>query len=318
MSLEPNEIQERLDKVVLRDRKGGFPVRSIWMGRVGWPCERRLFYELTAWDKREPISVEGLYRMREGRRHEERAKSDLEDADYHWERAQQHLFIHELNLSGKVEGWVHDLKSDEKVMAEIKSVEGAFFNRLMQATDFDSSAFYQTYLPQCTCYMRAANERKILLIVRNRGSGKMKFFPYDYEPERWAKIEARCRRVNNAVEKNVPPSRIDGLGRMDVCKFCDFKTHCLPDFKPGEGMALLEDEEILTGIETYLELKDKIDVQFKKDKKRLDSLWATLKQRFEGVENAVIGNFLVTGKATTTGRWSMKIQRLDVLQNGED
>jgi hypothetical protein len=302
--LAVEQIKGRCDDVVMQRRRVGEPQYSNRASQIGHPCLRKLYYDRAEWQQRAPWPIDTLRRFREGERHEALAIADLSEAGYRWTHGQQPGFFADLSLSCKMEGYLEDTATGERILAEIKSMDP---HPWAQATTLDflrGSLFYSGYLYQLTTYMRAVNESEALFVFRNRSSGEMRFLPYEFSKDIWADIERKCKLVNNALLKSEAPERIDLSERKEVCSFCPFSHVCLPDVtNPKGGIRFLSDAPKLEGmIDRMTELKE------------LAAEHGTVKEAVRdlvrGLDGVVCGKYLLEGKEDKAGRWRGSIKPL--------
>jgi hypothetical protein len=286
----------------LRDPKTG--KESIrpnnWMSQAGTECVRRLFYERTAQSHKEPFPEEALARMREGKRHEQATIQDLMALGYEWIGGQGYVYLNDIQLSGKREGYLK--RGKHKILTEIKSMDSFSWGKYRTVDDLLNSKWYRGYPYQLNSYMVADDQERGLFVLRNKGSGRMRFLPMPRSVELWRDTKTRLTACNKAVDKGKAPERIDGNGRDQMCMDCPFRTHCGPDIlSDSPGVALLAEgyEEAERKLERLIALG-----VFVAEHKVLND-WK--KDRFRNVESVVVGKYLVTGKPSGKS-WRVDIQ----------
>jgi hypothetical protein len=96
----------------------------------------------------------------------------------------------------------------------------------------------------------------------------------------------KAERVWRACEKREPPERVDpGAG---LCFDCDYLTVCAPPMVFGEPARMLDDRRI----EALLEKREGLE----EAKREYDEVHKELRKALQGVQTAVIGNWIVEGK----------------------
>ena len=269
----------------------------------GSPCERELYYQRADWDKRAPMSMEGLKRVRAGRRYEEWAKQDLMEAGYIWSEAQKTGFDDTLMLSAHIEGYVTSVRDPDGTLhlAEIKSITTLLFNKFHSQADLMEHHFYRRYVYQIVAYMKMMNKDEAIMFLVNRDNGEIRPIHIVYDAQIWADIKEKCEIVNGQVEILVPPQKIDGRGRKETCRFCDFKTHCMPDILNPTRIELKDDPDFLEELREW----DSINGQ----RKRWETLDEIIKEKCREKDMVVVGEFLIEGKKTKRG-WRRSITKL--------
>jgi len=306
-ALDPSEIERRLDEVVLKDEawRGHDrntrtePVRSTnWASQIGYECARRLYYERAAASKKAPFSLSSLRAMREGKRHEEAAKRDLEMVGYRWDRAQERVYIARLNTSGKIEGYLIDERSSRsagmsRVLSEIKSMDKMIWPRFLSFDALLASRWYASYLHQLNAYLAGCDEPVGLFINRNRGTGQMAFLYWEFDCEMFAADERKTKIVEDAIDAKEPPACVEDTTN---CPDCPFVAHCGPDLSGGAGVkfALKSKDEEIARIARLVEL-DPLVTEYKE----LDD-WK--RRRFGTAGHAeIVGPFTVMARPAGKG-----------------
>lgn len=312
MSFAVENIGARLDDVVMKARRIGEPQYTNRASGIGHPCLRKLYYDRAEWQNRAPWPLDTLRRFREGKRHEQLAIDDLGAAGYRWTHGQTPAFFSDLSLSCTVEGYLEDIETGARILAEIKSMDPHPFAGATSIDHLRESLFYRGYLYQLTTYMRAVDETEAIFVLRNRSTGEMRFLSYEFDPTVWEDTVEKCKRVNAAVGKKEPPDRIDQAERKRVCSYCPFSHICLPDITNEKGGILfLEDAP---GLEAKIARKFEIDAQAKEHK----ALSEEIRELTRGLDGVVCGEFLIEGKETKAGQWRGEIKRLIDKRSAEN
>jgi len=86
------------------------------------------------------------------------------------------------------------------------------------------------HIEQAHVYMKALDLPLLWFLYFNKGNqnntSSMAPFLIRFNPELWAVLETRCRRVLSAVQRNELPERQEGLH----CEFCPFSHVCQPAY----------------------------------------------------------------------------------------
>lgn len=321
----PNVSQEILDAYE-KDIWKAQP-KSNWASKLGHPCLRHLVHHRLDWDKAEKINVE-LALIFEGGKTLEKAvaKPYLEKAGYEiveMDRSIQtsdNQLFRDANINGKLDFICR--KNGFEFPVEAKTMAPHLFNKVESIEDllFSKHVWHRSYPGQLMMYLLGKNYEVGMFILIN----KVNFMPrhiwvhqdYTYAEE----LIQKTQRVNQYVDKGEYPDRINY--DPSVCGKCEYANVCLGDIDRKEAELVTESqwEEIL---EEYMELKK----ERKPFNDRYDELDEMIKKRFEGVEKAIVGDFIVTGRwvdrkpfTVEGGRsWRKQVRRIEseVITQGQ-
>lgn len=283
------DIVGKLDDRIERKRKA-YPCRTNRASEIGHPCLRYLVYCRTAWDKATLPDTGLQYIFEEGNLHERAVVTDLLDAGFHVSEQQRAYDDPEHNLSGH--GDVNLLppgaepNEHRSIPAEIKSMSPFTWDTVERWEDLRDSrfVFLRRYPHQLNVYMWFQKASEAAFLLKNKATGRIKEVWMPYQPDMLAEDLEKCRVVNRHVEEGTTPDRIDD---REWCERCRFNHLCLPDMV-NEGTRFLDDDELLEKLERREVLAAA--------KKEYDALDKAVKTEIKGCEEAIIGDFSISGK----------------------
>lgn len=277
--------------------------------------------------KARPPEVQSLFEL--GTHLEALAKQRLRDIGYevfdHGDTLDEH------GIRGKMDcfisGTAKRLGSPKgeplkKVPVEIKflSSYGEKYETIWDLLNSDKR-WIRRYPGQLLFYMYARSSELGLFLSFN----KLNAWPHHiwvdfYEPGLLEIMEGliqKAGRIHKAVEGKTPPPWIDPK-ESSWCFDCDYINVCNPPMFFGEGATVFQDSVLVTLLDRYYELQPGSG-EFEKVKKEL-------KKRLDGVESAVCGPYIISGKKVEKkgftvepgSYWLWKAKKLDGLNLNEE
>lgn len=258
----------------LSNRARNFPVRSNRATLVGHPCEAKLFFERTEWQRKKTPDADLQAIFDEGNRHEAAMLQDLQtdcsELGFRLVAQQQDFMDKGLNIVGHIDCMIGTPRDDapiEKwlwIPTELKSLNPYTYGELNTAADFRDHprAWIAGYYGQLQTYLYLSNLEVGQFYLKDKSSGATKFVPVAID---WDFCQAMVKRVENVnlhlgAGNGEVPSRI--LQRK-YCEDCPFNEHCL-DAEMQKQIALPEYNaqellDALDGIEAYAESAKSVD-----------------------------------------------------------
>jgi len=298
------KIQEFIEK-----KKRITPCHVNRASEIGHPCYRYLYFLRTAWDQAQLPTYKQQLVFDEGKLQEKAVLRLLEDAGFDIVATQRPYEIKELKLVGHIDAVVFINKSFFPI--EIKSMSPFFFESLHTVKDFLNHKYaHIRKIPfQLQAYLMLAKLKEAVLLLKNRSSGELKEIVVTQDEKMQNEIRVKCQTINDLVEKQVAPEIHEEFDET-ICSMCRFAHICLPDVKRKDELKLIEDEELIALLEKREQLKPFHDEYLEVDK--------ILSKRLEGIEKAIIGDFIITGKwvkrreykVPETTYWKKRILRI--------
>jgi hypothetical protein len=257
-----------------------------------------LVYERTVPEKKAGYGVETQTVFDEGHLHERAVIQELLEVGVEIFDTQRLFELKDFNIRGRVDFKIAENGDRNNLIpVEIKSITPFIFDKLNTVQDFFKYWWTVAIPGQLTLYMLGENCNKGLWILKNRGNGQLKEIEYRLDWDYADALTKKAERINRAIRAITRPkfdsSLLDAflpekLNQPDHCDHCDFKAHCCPDLKYGNGIDISEDTEL----EEMLELRESLRANYSEYNK-IDKI---VKTKIKGQENALIGRFHISGK----------------------
>ena len=257
------------------------PCHANRASSLGDPCERRLVYDQTEWNKKLLHEVDTQLIFEEGNNQEQVVIRDLMLAGIQVREQQRAFSFKDLNITGHQDVEVRTPEDDRWYPAEIKSMSPHIYDKIRKLQDFFELTSYpwlQKYPAQLQLYMLASEGEadRGLFILKNKSTGALKEIWADIDIVFLDELFKKAGRINKYVAENTLPDRTEDLSH---CKRCHYRHICLPDEHMGRGMEvndILELEMILERLDELTDPKTEYDALWKKlnvliKKKQYDS-----------------------------------------------
>jgi len=221
----------------------------------------------------------------------------------------------EKHISGKIDFFI---SRDElrKIPVEIKWLS-AGIEKSWKEMLYSDKRWIRRYPAQIMIYMYLRASRYGLFLAFNKLNSKPSHIWIDFEDnEVISYIEGllqKAERVWKAIEEKKPPDRISP--EAGICLDCDFLTICEPPIYFGEGVKELENRDLIRILNRMELLKNNYDEYRNLDEQK--------KEILKGIENAVLGPYLIHGKkirrkeytvtVKATEYWKHKIVKINSL-----
>jgi len=298
------KIQEYIEK-----KKRITPCHVNRASEIGHPCYRYLYFLRTAWDQAQLPTYKQQLVFEEGKLHEKATLQLLQEIGYDIIEQQRPFEIKKLKLTGHIDAKIRI--KNKLFPLEIKSMSSYFFESIHTMKDFLTCKYaHIKKIPyQLQAYLMLTKRKEAILLIKNRLTGDIKEIVVTEDEKMQNEIRIKCQTINDLVEKQVAPEIHEEFDET-ICSMCRFAHICLPDVKRKDELKLIEDEELIALLEKREQLKPFHDEYLEVDK--------ILSKRLEGIEKAIIGDFIVTGKwvkrreykVPETTYWKKRILRI--------
>ena len=211
-----------------------------WASELGHPCDRFLYYARVNWKERKPKSSELMARLREGREQEDKAIRVLEEAGYRMKLEQLPLQWEKFKIRGRIDGVIFN--NGSQFPTEIKSINPWYWDQVKTLEDIKRhSKFWIKKIPgQLNLYLLMKEEPAGMLVLCTFGKIP-RIIPMELDYELGESYLLQAERVNQAVEKGIPPEKIPYS--TDVCSLCDFEHVCKPvDLSKTDSVDIVPDD----------------------------------------------------------------------------
>lgn len=265
----------------LQKKRSIRPCYANSASKAGFPCARCLVYYRLNWKEQTLPDVGLMYIFEEGNTHEKAVVRLLAKVDIDVIESQRTLDWPDLQASGHIDGQIED--DGELVPIEIKSSNQFTWEKLNSQDDLKKSdkIWVMQWYGQLQLYLWMMNKTKMILLLKNKQSGKLKQTDIIIDIDYSDKLVKKLELVNTHVAAKTYPERTND---RTVCQFCNFRHICLPD-EESDSIEITDNPELLELLEERQQLQQAAKDYAAVDKK-LKAIW---KSTAEGV-------YLVGGK----------------------
>jgi len=286
------DIKAGISAVLQREKKV-FQQHVNRISALDDPCLRRLYYSRHDWDKATETgdSLQGIFET--GSILEpviERIISQIGEASTpQWRIVGSQLstndnLLKEYQISGTIDGFVQVKIDRQWVTIGVIDIKTSSPNIFPQINDYASLARYpwtRKYRGQLQLYALAHNlEQCFILFVNKTNLYDMKFVNFPLDMAYCDKLLEKAKKVNDAIETEIPPV---GINDPDECRRCKFFSFCCPDISTGGNLEIIDNGELEAILERIADLEPSAK-EYKQLEKTRDAL-------------------LVKGKDWACGRW---------------
>lgn len=298
---------EEAQKKYLEERIHRGRWRSLRASGIDDPCNRRLFYYLTAGELADEIDVGLAAIFEEGKDQEPGVRRWLSELGFEIKKSGLTEYWPEHNISGQTDGVLE--WNGRKYIAEIKTVSDYAWDSIRSVEDM-REGWYRKWLGQMQIYLLLFGYEWGLFFLKRKSAKEIRAIevPLDYEYAE--SLLKKAEAVNRAIKTGEPPPFIQNPVECRKCPF--FAKVCNPPMDFGEGIVNIEDLELAGQLEKREGL-----TSAKTEFERLDK---EIKIRFREIPNAICGEFHITGKkrivkyeaqpARESKQWIVKVEKL--------
>jgi CRISPR/Cas system-associated exonuclease Cas4 (RecB family) len=283
------------------------PVHSNRASQLGHECVRYHVFERTRWGEKSlhDVYLQMIFDM--GQEVENIVLKELREAGFQVNESQRAFSWPEYKITGSIDGML--ILDGEAIPLEIKSSSPYAFTSINTVDDIKHHKYpyMRRYLSQVTLYCLLSNKEKAVILFKNKVSGALKeiWVPLDYSLGET--LLKRAEEINKHVDDHTIPEPIE-YDEM-LCGDCAYQHICLPE-RTGREFQIMERPELVEWLTRMDELKPLVS--------EYNEIDGQVKKVLEGVEKAIIGDYVITGKwierkpyEVKGGKyWSRKIQRV--------
>jgi len=289
-----------------------YPRNVNWASDAGHPCIRYLVFSRIAWDKKAPYDVGLQFIFDRGRAAESVIDAELKLAGFKVVESERPYEDKGLQLRGKI---------DRKI--EVDGARIPLEYKTVSPREIDSIAIVGDMIENHRVYIRQWPAQLLLYMLLSGSPQGVFYFKNSltwYPKDIWVNIEDhfdyvyslidKLKVVNEWVEKGEPPDTWPD--NFSICDRCAFALLCGSEKHFGAEAEIYDRPDIEEKLEEREKLKAYSD--------QYDDLDKEIKGYFKGVEKAICGTFLITGKevvremkpqpARTDRFWKLTIARL--------
>lgn len=292
------------------------PCHTNRASEAGHPCDRYLVLRRTRWEEAALHDVRLQMLFDEGALQEQAVLRDLAEAGWTVIEQQRDYEWKQFQLTGHIDGKVVLNGTGEAVPIEIKSMSPWIWERITSVQDLHDAAqpWLRKYPAQMQLYLLLSNSPKGYLILKNKATGELKEIEVGLDYDEAEGLLQRLERVNAHVKAGTEPPPI--AYDEHLCGACPFyQRACQPEVI-RTALDWRDDAKLAEKLARREAL-----APAKQEYERLDK---EIKAQLRGVERAVCGEWLITGKEVARKAytveagtfWVTTIQRIDHTNNG--
>lgn len=258
------------------------------------PCVRFGVFSRTHWDKKALPEPESRLIMDDGKALEEETIRLLRDMGFKVEETQRPYRWEKYNIGGKIDGKLV-INGQKGIPIEIYTMDQFAFKSVNTWEDVKNakSIWLKKKGYQLQVYLLMGNHDWGILVLRTyRRIPKFIFVPLDLDIAE--QMVGRAEAINNhiALGTNADPIPWDD----QLCGYCPFLHVCMPDRHVEP--TVIDDPDI----EVKLNRRGELEESYK-EYKEIDE---ELKERFENIPEAIIGNWRIAGREVQRKAYSVK------------
>lgn len=271
-----------------------WPVMANRASEMGHPCTRYLVLNRTHWQEKTLPDHRLQLIFDLGNILETAVIRDLRDAGIQVNEQQRGFQWKEYQITGSIDGAIVDGKKVYPL--EIKSCSPFVFDRINSITDMNQSKYLymRKYPTQLNLYMLMKEQETALFIFKNKVTGAMKEIWMDLDYNLGEQTLLKAEEINRHVECGTLPNPIEWDD--NVCSECGYLHICNP-VRTGTEVDIVDDEELLE----LLIKRESLQV-YAKEFEEIDGI---LKEKLEGRDKLLIGDYYITGSWRKTTRYEV-------------
>jgi len=232
--------------------------KSNWASEIHHPCKKMLTYARLNWQDRQPMGVDGSYRVEEGSQQETTIRHMLENVGFEVILNQVHFTWDEYQISGRTDGAVK-LRLPKNIVQiapiEITTVQPWYWEstRTIEEIKTHPKFWIQRKASQLNIYYFMQNLPGGFLIIKTFGR-RPRILPMLIDYDLAEQDIKTCEEVNLYVAEKEYPDRIpfDPI----LCGMCGFSHLCQP--VTTTKMSELP-EELVEHLKRYCDLQGHVD-----------------------------------------------------------
>lgn len=291
-------VEEAWKAFLVSERRSPSPHPNYVYASAWRVCDRRMVYELTVPDQAQPFDAFALARFRRGNDRERDLLADLSrigrnaEPEFRVVGQQDQFKVRDRRgrqvISGKVDAFLEVPRSSFRAPLEAKAWHPNIVDRLETFADVFENPWTRSGGYQLLSYLYGFGHPVGFLLLDRSGLPKLLPVVLEEHLERMEEFLTRAERVvDYALAGKLPPFL---QGDAAECKRCPFYgTPCQPDLE-AKDVRVLTDAELEQQLHRWHELKPLGREWLDLDK--------SIRAQLRGVQSAIAGPFVVTGKWT--------------------
>lgn len=313
MSIESlkQEIEQR-ENQRLESKKSQYKPSNCIASNLG-ACLRERYHSIVDYEKKPMADNHLQARFEAGNEEERSVLIKLLTMGYQIVEGQKRFEIKDRNnrviMSGRIEGKIKH--EDRYYPFEIKSMNPNIYAGIETVEDFAKYGHTAKYPKQLMSYMFSENIDEGFFLLTDC-MGHFKIVPIKLDWEMMEREMQNCTLVQDAVERKEPPAFHQDKAICRKCWAC--KTACFPPLDFGEGVQVVDDDELLYNLNRRQELSPMASEFEKLDKTIKEKAKANYKHAVCGNYEIVIKDYDINYKAKeahTVKAKKVEIARID-------
>jgi hypothetical protein len=274
------------------------PQKNVWASQYH-PCTRHLYNNLTHSHELPPFPAEVKARFRRGNDRERDIRQDLDrigrlcDPPFSVVKQQERFALEvagRVVITGKVDGRLHFGKGLSEPPFEVKAWSPTLVQGVKRFEDLLENKWTRAGCYQMLSYLYGSGSEYGLLIIDR--SGIPQLLLAELTDENYLRLDEFLGKSDQAMRYKESGTIPDFTVERTLCPSCKwFGSFCQPPTLAGSGASIFagpEFDEIEAQIKRHEELKP-----FAKE---YDTLHEDLSKQFRGVEQGILGHYLIDGK----------------------
>jgi CRISPR/Cas system-associated exonuclease Cas4 (RecB family) len=239
------------------------PSHTNRASNLGHPCLRFLVFERTRWSDKALHDITLQMIFSEGNFQEEATKKVLIDAGFELTQQQRAYFEGPQNISGHLDSFIsHPKYITTPIPAEIKSMSVHNWGTINSYQDMVEHPQYyvRKYPGQMMLYLYMSEMSEGLFILKNKGTGQIKFIPVELDFDYAEELLKKAENVNEWVERYKKNGEIcdETTQEARICGSCPYNTICFKDSEQtgAPGFLILENAIVEQNLYRIQEIKE--------------------------------------------------------------
>jgi len=223
-----------------------------WASELGHPCMKYLVHCRLDWKEKQPIDLDGMWRIEEGIDQEWKVKKLFGNIEMEFRQSQRDFRIDQYKIKGKIDGLVPIRVPLAEVPGEVKSINPNYWQSIRTIEDVrtHSAWWIRKYPSQLNLYLAMTGIPAGFLILKTFGKKPM-LLPMLFDQDLYDRDIRMAEAVNQHVEAKTYPEPMPF--DPSVCGMCDFGHLCQP-LKAADYVEI--PENAIPELENYLLLKE--------------------------------------------------------------
>jgi hypothetical protein len=259
------------------------PAHTTRASSIGEPCERKIFYSRTVGEQATPYSSRRQALFDLGKASERYVIRELEAMGVEIVQTERDYLDRERELSGRVDlrvtrpGWGH------VVPLEIKGLNPHTVGTIKTIEDIRASRqhWVRRYYDQLQVYIHFDGADIGVFALLDKVSGEIIFIDCPRDDIKIKALLDKAERIRDAVASRKPPDR----SASEECNQCPFSHVCLPDLVAGDGVHVMDNNEV----ERLIARREELSAA----KSEFNAIDRRLNQILPQVDDLVVGAYWV-------------------------